>query len=86
MQDILEGEVEDTTEGNNVDFEDDVDFQAETRSGTSTGDSTNIGDPMMPKNTGGMKKGAKIRAGQQPQQQQPKRKSKASRTNATSRG
>ena len=53
LQDIPEGEVEDTTEGNNVDVEDDVALQAETRSGTSTGDSTNIGDPMMPKNPGG---------------------------------
>ena len=53
MQDILEGEVEDITEGNNVDFEDDIDLQDETRSVNSTGDSTNIGDPMMPKNTGG---------------------------------
>ena len=52
LQDIPEGEFEDTTERSNVDVEDDVALQAETRSGTSTGDSTNIGDPMMPKNPG----------------------------------
>ena len=36
----------------NVDVEDYVAFQAETRSGTSTGDSMNIEDTMMPENPG----------------------------------
>ena len=53
MQDIPEGEVEDTTKGKNFDVEDDDALQAEMRSGNYTGDSTSIGDPMMPKNPGG---------------------------------
>ena len=54
LRDIPEGEVEDTTEGENVEVEDVSTLPAETLPVPSTtGDSTDIGMPMMPQNPGG---------------------------------
>ena len=53
LQDIPEGEVEDTTKGDDVEGEGVNVIEADSRPDTSTGDPVDIGIPMMPQNPGG---------------------------------